>query len=150
GANTAIFSVLNAAILKPLEYQQPDRLMRIATTFPNYDEFWISLPEYLEFREWTKAFSSVGLYQTFEANLSAPERPQRVRAMLASADLFETLRVRPRLGRTFEEADTRPGAAEVAVLSDGLWRSSFGGDEHIVGQAVEIDGLRRTIVGVMP
>ena len=150
GANTAIFSVLNAVILKPLEYQQPERLMRIASTFPNYDEFWISLPEYIEFREWTKAFSSVGIYQTNESNVSAPERPQSVRSMLATYDLFTTLRVTPRLGRVFEEADNRPGAADVAVLSDGLWRSSFGGDEHIVGQAIEIDGVRRTIVGVMP
>jgi predicted permease len=150
GANTAIFSVLNAVILKPLEYQQPDRLMRLASTFPNYDEFWISMPEYFEFREWTKAFSSVGIYQTSESNISAPERPQRVRSMLATFDLFTTLRVNPRLGRVFEEADNRPGAAEVAVLSDGLWRSSFGGDQHIVGQAIEIDGVKRTIVGVMP
>ncbi len=144
GANTAIFSVLNAVILKPLEYQRPDRLMRLASTFPNY------MPEYFEFREWTKAFLSVGTYQTSESNISAPERPQRVRSMLATFDLFATLRVNPRLGRVFEEADNRPGAAEVAVLSDGLWRSSFGGDEHIVGQAIEIDGVKRTIVGVMP
>jgi putative ABC transport system permease protein len=150
GANTAIFSVVNAVILKPLEYQQPDRLMRLASTFPNYDEFWISLPEYIEFREWTKAFSSVGIYQTFESNVSAPERPQRVRSMLATHDLFTTLRVNPRLGRVFEEADNRPGAAEVALLSDGLWRSSFGGDQQIVGRAIEIDGVKRTIVGVMP
>src|SRR5215510_112038 len=150
GANTAIFSVLNAVILKPLEYQRPDRLMRLASTFPNYDEFWISLPEYLEFREWTKAFSSVGAYQTWESNVSAPDRPQRVRSMLATHDLFTTLRINPRLGRAFEEADNRPGAAEVAVLSDGLWRSSFGGDERIVGKAVEIDGVKRTVVGVMP
>ena len=150
GANTAIFSVLNAVILKPLEYQQPERLMRLASTFPSYDEFWISLPEYIEFREWTKAFSSVGIYQTFESNMSAPERPQRVRSMLATHDLFTTLRVSPRLGRVFEEADNRPGAAEVAILSDGPWRSSFGGDRQIVGKAIEIDGLKRTIVGVMP
>src|SRR6185369_5785300 len=109
GANTAIFSVLNAVILKPLEYQQPDRLMRLASTFPNYDEFWISLPEYLEFREWTRAFSSVGVYQALESNVSAPERPQRVRSMVATHDLFTTLRVNPRLGRVFEEADNRPG-----------------------------------------
>jgi predicted permease len=150
GANTAIFSVLNAVILKPLEYQQPERLMKVVSTFPNYDEFWISLPEYLEFREWTKAFSSVGIYQTSESNVSSPDRPQRVRSMLATHDLFTTLRVNPRLGRVFEEADNRPGAAEVAVLSDGLWRSSFGGDQQIVGKAIDIDGVKRTVVGVMP
>jgi hypothetical protein len=124
--------------------------MKIATTFPNYDEFWISIPEHLEFREWTKAFSSVGIYQTIESNVSAPERPQRVRTMLATHDLFTTLRVNPRIGRTFEEADNVPGAGEVAILSDGLWRSTFGGDRAIVGRAVEIQGVKRVIVGVMP
>ena len=82
--------------------------------------------------------------------VSAPERPERVQSVFATHDLFATLRVNPRLGRVFEEADGRPGAAQVAILSDGLWRSSFGGDEQIVGKAVEIDGLRRTVVGVMP
>jgi predicted permease len=150
GANTAIFSVLNAVILKPLEYQQPDRLMKISSQFPNFDEFWISLPEYLEFREWTRAFSSVGAYQNFESNLSAPDRPQRVRSMVATDDLFKTLRVGPLMGRTFDAADTKPGAAPVALLSDSLWRSSFGSDPKLVGNTVEIDGVRRTIVGIMP
>jgi predicted permease len=150
GANTAIFSVLNAVILKPLEYQQPDRLMKIASQFPNYDEFWISLPEYLEFRKWTRAFSSVGAYQTGQSNLSTAERPQRVRMMQASEDLFTTLRVAPLRGRTFEAADTRPGSAPIAILSEGLWRSSFGANPDVVGTVADIDGVRRTIVGIMP
>ena len=150
GANTAIFSVLNAVILKPLEYQQPDRLMKIASQFPNYDEFWISLPEYLEFRKWTRAFSSVGAYQTGQSNLSAADRPQRVRIMQASEDLFTTLRVNPVRGRTFVASDTRPGSGPVAILSDGLWRVSFGANPDVIGTTVDIDGVRRTIVGVMP
>ena len=150
GANTAIFSVLNAVILKPLEYQQPDRLMKLASTFPAYDEFWISVPEYLEFREWTRAFSSVGAYTSTEANLSAPDRPQRVRATAVSDDLFRTLRATARLGRTFGPEDTRPGAAPVALVSDGLWRSAFGSNAGLVGTAVDIDGVRRTVVGIMP
>ena len=150
GANTAIFSVLNAVILKPLEYQQPDRLMRITSSFPGRDQFWVSVPEFLEFREWTRAFSSVGVYTTDESNLSAPDRPQRVRMMAASDDLFRALRAVPQLGRTFEAADTRPGAPPVVVLSDAVWRSAFGADPGLVGRLVEIDGVRRTVVGVMP
>src|SRR5690349_6044495 len=149
GANTAIFSVLNAVILKPLEYQQPERLMKIASQFPNYDEFWISLPEYLEFRKWTRAFSSVGAYQTGQANLSANDRPQRVRMMQASEDLFTTLRVGPLLGRTFEAADVRPGTGRIAILSEDVWRTSFSANPNIIGQTAEIDGVQRTIVGVM-
>jgi predicted permease len=150
GANTAIFSVLNAVILKPLEYQQPERLMKIASQFPNYDEFWISLPEYLEFRKWTHAFSSVGAYQTGQSNLSTTERPQRVRMMQASEDLFTTLRVSPLRGRTFEASDTRPGSNPVAILSETLWRTSFGANPDVVGTLAEIDGVHRTIVGIMP
>jgi predicted permease len=150
GANTAIFSVLNAVILKPLEYQQPDQLMRITSSFPGRDQFWVSVPEFLEFREWTRAFSSVGVYTTSESNISAPDRPQRVRMMAASDDLFKALRAVPQLGRTFEAADTRPGAPPVVVLSDAVWRSAFGADPGLVGKLVEIDGVRRTVVGVMP
>ncbi len=150
GANTAIFSVLNAVILKPLEYQQPDRLMKIASQFPNYDEFWISLPEYLEFRKWTRAFSSVGAYQTGQSNLSTTERPQRVRMMQASEDLFTTLRVSPLRGRAFDASDTRPGSNPAAILSETLWRTSFGANPDVVGTLAEIDGVRRTIVGIMP
>jgi predicted permease len=150
GANTAIFSVLNAVILKPLDYQQPDRLMKISSSFPGFDEFWVSIPEFLEFREWTRAFSSVGAYTTGEMNLSAPDRPQRVRMMAVSEDLFTTLRVRAQIGRTFEATDTRPGAPPVVALSDGLWRSAFGGDPRLVGAAADVDGVRRTVVGIMP
>jgi predicted permease len=150
GANTAIFSVLNAVILRPLGYPQPDRLMRLAGQFPGFDEFWISAPEFLEFREWTRAFSSVGAYATGEANLSAPDRPQRVRIMAASDDLFKTLGVGAHLGRTFDAAETLPGGAQVAVLSHDLWRSAFGGDPSLVGRTIELDGVRRTVVGIMP
>ncbi len=150
GANTAIFSVLNAVILKPLEYQQPDRLMKIATRFPDYDEFSLSPPEFIEFRAWARAFSSLGAYRSGNSNLSAADRPERVRMMQASDDLFTTLRVSPLLGRTFDASETRPGGAPVAVLSETLWRSSFGGNPNLIGTGVDIDGVRRTIVGIMP
>ena len=150
GANTAIFSVLNAVILRPLAYPQPDRLMKLASQFPGFDEFWISGPEFFEFRERTHAFRSVGAYATGDANLSGSDRPQRVRAMVASDDLFTTLGVNARIGRTFDAAETRPGGAPVAVLSYDLWQSAFGGSATLVGQTVDVDGVRRTVVGVMP
>ncbi len=102
--------------------------MNISSQFPGFDQFWISVPEFLELREWTHAFSSVGAYTTGESNLSAADRPQRVRMMAASADLFTTLGVGALLGRTFDAGETRPGAAPVALLSYGLWQSAFGGD----------------------
>jgi len=150
GANTAIFSVLNTVILRPLAYPRPDRLMLLTSVFPNFDRFWVSFPEFLEFREWTRAFSSVGAYTTGDSNLATADRPQRVRLMVASADLFTTLGVPARLGRTFDAAETRPGGAQVVVLSHRIWQSAFGGDPQLLGASIDVDGVRRTVVGIMP
>ena len=151
GANTAIFSILNAVILRPLEYPRAAQLMKIVTVFPGTGDFWVSAPEYLEFKHWTHAFSSVGAYVPFEANLAAQDRPRRVRAMFASGDLFRTLGVNAELGRGWFGADEeRPGSARVTILSHELWQSAFGGDHNIVGKTVDVDGVRRTVVGVMP
>src|SRR6185312_179582 len=110
GANTAIFSVVNAVILRPLGYPQPDRLVYISSQFPQlgFDQFWISPPEFLEFQERTHAFAVVGAFATGQANLTAPDRPRRVNAGQASADLFKALGVNAQYGRTFDAAETRP------------------------------------------
>ncbi len=152
GANTAIFSVVNAVILRPLGYPQPDRLIYISSQFPQmgFDQFWISPPEFLEFQERTRSFSSVGAFTTGQANLSAPDRPRRVNAGLASAELFTALGVNALYGRTFEMAETRPNGAPVAILSYELWQSAFGGMPATIGSQVEINGVRRTVVGIMP
>jgi putative ABC transport system permease protein len=152
GANTAIFSVVNTVILRPLGYPQPDRLIYISSQFPQmgFDQFWISPPEFLEFQERTRTFSTVGAFTTGQANLSAPDRPRRVNAGLASADLFTALGVNAIYGRTFEAAETRPNGAIVTILSYELWQSAFGGASNVVGSPVEINSVRRTVVGIMP
>src|SRR5262249_4120812 len=126
GANTAIFSVVNAVILRPLGYPRPDRLIYISSQFPNmgFDQFWISPPEYLEFQERAKSFAAVGAFTTGQANLTAPDRPRRVASGIATAELFKVLGVSPSRGRVFEEAETRPNGPPVAILSDEVWRSS--------------------------
>jgi putative ABC transport system permease protein len=152
GANTAIFSVVNAVILRPLGYARPDQLIYISSQFPSmgFDQFWVSPPEFLELQERAHAFSAIGAFAIGQVNLSASDRPRRVQAALASSDLFKALGVNPREGRVFEPAETRPGGAQVAILSYELWQSAFGGRSNLVGQQVDIDGLRRTIVGIMP
>jgi putative ABC transport system permease protein len=152
GANTAIFSVVNAVILRPLGYPRPERLIFISSQFPQlgFDQFWISPPEFMEFQERTRAFSSVGAFASGQANLTAPDRPRRVNVVQASYDLFKTLGVSPLQGRTFEIAETRPNGAPVTILSYELWTSAFGGSPSIVGSQVEVNGVRRTVVGVMP
>jgi len=152
GANTAIFSVVNAVILRPLGYPQPDRLIYISSQFPQmgFDQFWISPPEFLEFQERTRAFSAVGAFAIGQANLTAPDRPRRVNSVQASAELFTALGVKALYGRTFEAAETRPNGALVTILSYELWTSAFGGSPSAIGSQVEVNGVRRTVVGIMP
>ncbi|MEO7272079.1 MAG: ABC transporter permease, partial [Vicinamibacterales bacterium] len=151
GANTAMFSVLNGVILRPLAYPAPNQLMFITSQFPGlgFNQFWVSSPEFLEFRDWNRAFSSVGAYSVRAANLGA-ERPSRPVTTLVTSELMPTLGVQPRLGRTFTLADTLPGAEDVAILSDTLWRTSFGADPAVLGKAPLIDGQPTRVVGIMP
>jgi putative ABC transport system permease protein len=151
GANTAIFSVVHGAILKPLPYPQPDQLVFITSQFPGlgFNQFWVSAPEFVEFRKHNQAFRSVGAYRVRAANVGA-ERPVRPVTAIVSEDLLPTLGIAPVRGRAFTRADTLPGAEDVAVLSYGLWQGAFGGAENAVGQIVLIDGVKTRIVGVMP
>ncbi|HEY7790845.1 MAG TPA: ABC transporter permease [Vicinamibacterales bacterium] len=152
GANTAIFSVVNAVVLRPLPYPHPGQLVYISSQFPalGFDQFPVSPPEFFEFEERTRAFSSVGAFVTAQANLTAPDRPRRINVAAVSADLFGTLGVPPLEGRAFAVGETRPGGPHVAILSYQLWRSAFGGEPGLVGRMVEIDGVRRQVVGIMP
>jgi predicted permease len=152
GANTAIFSVVNAVILRPLAYPQPDRLVYISSQFPQmgFDQFWVSPPEFLEFQERTRAFAVVGAFTTGQANLTASDRPRRVNSGQAAATLFDALGVKPLFGRTFEAAETLPNGPRVVVLTYELWKSAFGGNAGVLGSEIEVNGLRRTVVGIMP
>jgi putative ABC transport system permease protein len=151
GANTAIFSVVNGVILRPLPYPEPERLMFVTSRFPSmgFDQFWVSPPEYMEYQEWTKAFSSLGAFTTGEVNLSANERPRRVRTGIVDAQLLKTLGIPAASGRHFTATETRNGGPDVAILSHEIWQSAFGGRE-IVGQTVSLDARSWQVVGIMP
>jgi predicted permease len=162
GANTAIFSIVNGVLLRPLGYPDPGQLMFLTTQFPSlgFPQFWVSPPEYLEFREMTRSFSALGAYATGEVNLTADDRPLRVRTALVDEHLLNALGVRPASGRLFGPGETDlagplpgPGTRArvppaIAVLSYELWQRAFGGRD-VVGETVEIDGYRREIIGVM-
>ncbi|HTL44205.1 MAG TPA: ABC transporter permease [Vicinamibacterales bacterium] len=152
GANTAIFSVVNGVLLKPLPYPQPDRLELITSQFPSlgFDKFWISPPEYLEFKQRNRSFQDVGGYRSGSVNLGTPERPQRVNSAVVTPELLGVLGVQPLRGRLFTEADSAPGAEPVAVVSYNTWRNEFSGDESLIGRSVKIDGAPTRIVGIMP
>jgi predicted permease len=163
GANTAIFSIVNGVILRPLAYPKPEQLMYLTTQFPafGFEQFWVSPPEYFEFREINRSFSAVGAFTTGEVNLTAGDRPLRVRSASVNDDLLTALGVQPLVGRLFRkgEADLtgpppQPGAPPVplppfVILSHELWQTAFGG-RNIVGQTVEVNGLPREVIGIMP
>jgi len=152
GANTAIFSVVNGVLLKPLAYPHPEQLQFISSTFPklNFDRFWISLPEYAEFKERTRAFHDVGGYRPGAVNLGVPERPRRVNSALVTPELLNVIGVAPIRGRLFMPDDSAPGASNVAIVSYRTWQSDLGGDETAVGHAVPVNGVSTQVVGVMP
>ena len=152
GANTAIFSVVNGVILKPLPYPSPERLVYITSQFPNlgFDQFWISAPEFVEFAESNRSFQRVGGYRAGAVNLGTPDQPRRVNSAVITSELMPALAVAPIRGRQFTREDTLPGAEDVAVLSSELWRTAFGGDESVLGRIVPIDGAPTRIVGIMP
>jgi predicted permease len=152
GANTAIFSVVNGVLLKPLGYPHPEQLQFISTTFPklNFDRFWVSVPEYEEFKERTRAFQDIGGYRPGAVNLGVPERPRRVNSALVTPELLNVIGVAPMRGRLFTAADSVPGATAVATISSRTWQSDFGGDETVIGRPLPINGVSTQIVGIMP
>jgi len=152
GANSAIFSVVNGVVLKPLPYAQPDELAVIHTQFPTlgFDEFWMSPPEFMELREWNRSFASLGGYRTGLASVGGDDRPTRVTSAVATADFFTTLGVRPVVGRTFSPDEDLPGGDPVVVIAYDLWQTAFAGDPAIEGRSILVNGQPRVVVGVMP
>jgi putative ABC transport system permease protein len=152
GANSAIFSVLNGVVLRPLPYESPGELVRVASRFPTlgFDRFWISPPEYMELRERTRSFASFGAYRTGMSSVGGGDAPIRAVSSVATADLFETLGVPARLGRPFNADEDVPGGENVATLSYELWQRAFGGDPDIVGRGIIVNGNDTRVTGVMP
>jgi putative ABC transport system permease protein len=152
GANTAIFSVVNGVVLKPLPYPDGDRLVFITSQFPGlgFDQFWVSAPEFVEFAEANKSYEHVGGYRAGAVNLGTQDQPRRVNSAVVTSELMPALGVAPIRGRQFTREDTLPGAEDVAILSSEVWRTAFGGDESAVGRVLPIDGAPTRIVGIMP
>ena len=152
GANSAIFSVINGVVRKPLGYPNPDRLMFITSQFPslNFDKFWVSPPEYFDYKEHTRAFSDIAAYTTGAVNVSEGETPERVNTAYVTSNMFSVLGVRPSRGQPFTAEQDLPNSDPVVLISTELWQRMFGGDESVVGKRIQINGRPRTVVGIMP
>ena len=152
GANTAIFSVVDSVLLNPLPYPESDRLLSVNLTAPGLNLPVIPYSEgmYLLYEEEARTFERMAVYNRDNVNLMVGGEPERVPNARVTEGFFDVLGVRPALGRAFQPGEDRIGAEPLAVLGHGLWQRSFGGDPSVIGRVVEMDGVRRRIVGVMP
>jgi len=153
GANTALFSVLNGVLLRPLPYPDPDALVMLWETNPsqNITESTVSTGNYRDFRERAGAFDGLLAAYRYEGNtLTGVDRPERLETVLVSPILFRTLGVDAAVGRTFLPAEETRGNEKLAVISNAWWQRRFGGDEAIVDDTISLDGEPYTVVGVMP
>jgi putative ABC transport system permease protein len=146
GANTAIFSIVNAVLFRPLPYQEPQRLMTVLT--PNSSP--VSPGDYVDVREQAQSFDRMGAAEYWSASLTGRESPEQILGLHLSEDMFPLLGVAPLRGRTFDKTDFAAGKEEVLVLSYALWQRSFGGSNDAIGQKVLLDGTSFTVIGVMP
>jgi putative ABC transport system permease protein len=152
GANSAIFTVVNAVVMRPLPYANADRLVRITADFTglNATDVGLSQPELLDYRDRSGLFEGIAGVWAINANLTEIDQPERVEALLASPSYFDVLGVRPQLGRLFGPQDTAPGINEVLVISDALWHRRFGASPDAIGRKLRIDNDWYTVVGVLP
>ena len=154
GANTAIFSVVNTVLLRPLPFREPDRLITINHFYRsaalNNLEAGVSAIGFRDYRDKTKSFQNVAVESGWNANLTGTGDPERVPASRVSGDYFKVLGVPAALGRTFGPDEDVQGKNQVVVISNGLWRRVFGADPHVVGKTIQLNSQSYTVVGVMP
>ena len=150
GANTAIFSLVKAVLIEPLPYQSPDRLVMIWNPAEPRGTTHLSVREIVGYGDERDSLEQIAGYTEANANLTGDEDPERVRAGVVTANLFATLGVPPMLGRTFSAEEGQPGAADVVMLSQGLWQRRFGGAPDVIGRSIRVNGRARTVIGVMP
>jgi putative ABC transport system permease protein len=151
GANTAIFSVVNAVLLQPLSYPNPDRLVELVWTSADGNNDATSIPKFNAWRQQTQVFDSVAAYDFAGPgiNLTGGDRPEQVKGIHVSADYFRVFGAPIAVGRTFTAEEDRPGGPAVAVISNGLWRSRFGGDPSIIDRTIDLAGEAYVVIGVL-
>jgi putative ABC transport system permease protein len=150
GSTVAMFSVVNSVLLRPLPYGQPDRLVKIWEKRTRLPKGRVSFADYLDWKAQSRAFEGTAAYRTGDYNLTGDSDPERVQGASISASTFSLLRTSPRLGRAFVADDEKPGARQVVILSNRLWKSRFGDDPDLVGKTIRIDDAQVEVVGVMP
>jgi putative ABC transport system permease protein len=154
GANTAIFSVVNAVLLRPLPFRDPARLVQVwhvppPKSFPGMTEFAVSAANFIDWQQQNDVFNKMAIYTGSSLNLTGREQPEALQGAAVSADFFSTLQVQPMLGRTFTPDEDQQGRNHAVILTYGLWKSRFAANPNVVGQSVNLDGQPYLVAGVM-
>jgi putative ABC transport system permease protein len=150
GATTAIFSVVNGVLLRPLPYPHPENLVIVYEIIPQYGRFSVAPANFLDWRRQNTVFERIAAYNGGSATFTEGGSAERITSASVSWDLFELLQVSPALGRGFRQEEDAPGKNNVIVLSYGMWQRRFGSDPNVLGRSVTLSGVPVTIVGVMP
>jgi len=150
GANTAIFSVVNAVLLRPLPYAEPERLVWLWGVQPMFGQAAHSPADFLDYQTQNNSFAEMTAYRNLSFTLTGAGQPERIDGRIVSANYFSLLGVKTGVGRALAPEDGRPGAARVAVLSHGFWQSHFNGDPKAIGKSLALNGENATVIGVMP
>ena len=152
GMNTTVFTFVNAVLIRGLPYEDSHQIYHVdMRNTATREEFAASWPEYVEWKDQAKSFSSMAAFRGFSMNVSEPGRtPERVPGALVTPNMLSLLRVQPHVGRDFTSADAEPNAPPVVMISHTLWTSRYGGDPNVVGQVVKVNDVACTIIGVAP
>jgi putative ABC transport system permease protein len=150
GANTAIFSLVDRVLLRPLAYPDSGQLVWLCERGPDWSGGSIAYPNFTDWREQQSVFERFGVYTGNSFTLTGAGEPVRLAGALASADVFAALRTQPEIGRVFRQDEDKPGASPVAVISHALWQNRFGGQAGIVNKTISLNGKAHTVLGVMP
>jgi putative ABC transport system permease protein len=150
GANTAIFSVVDAVLLRPLPYPESDRLVFLNETSKAMDEISVSYPNFSDWRAQNQVFEKIGVYNNGNYNLTGVGEPERIVTAQMSADLLAALRVNPAMGRMYTNDEDKPGGTPVVILSHALWQRRFGGQANILNQPITLNDKSYTVIGIMP
>jgi len=152
GGTTTIFSVVNALLVKPLKFPDLERVVAVWENQPSRgrERNEVSMANYLDWRQQSQNFEHLGLYRWWSVNLTGVEPPERIQGFLVTANFLAVVGVKPLLGRGFSADEDQPGKDPVAILAYGLWQRRFGGDANIINRPITLNGVARTVIGVMP
>ncbi len=150
GANTAIFSVVNGVLLNPMPFPEPNQLVALHASKPNFEQGSISYPNFLDWQKQNHSFSAIAAYRSISLSLTGTGEPERINAEFITSDFFPLLGVKPLLGRTLAPGEDRIGGAPVVLISEGLWRRKFDSSPRVLGNVLTLDGKGFAIIGVIP